>query len=189
MTEPSDTTRKPTVQKEWCVQRGVVRFVKRCVAVQHEFASHDRGRARSAQEHIYEAARGLRPAWPDTELVLEGGKTFRCELKAPGVKIAANGDQMKMLQRLHALGHPVAWANSVTMYAQKAAWRGVPLSPNWMTVAAHEDELVAADIRAQEVKAEAKRSGTHKPSRKSRPRVAPGRIAKAHKAGVWRMPL
>ena len=74
-------------QPEWAVQRGVMRFCRRAIACEFEFASHDRGRPRSEMEHIGEAARGVRHGWPDVELALAGSRTFRCELKAPGVNI------------------------------------------------------------------------------------------------------
>lgn len=154
---------------EFALQRGIMRFCKRAIACEFEFASHDRGRARSQTEHIYEAARGIRRSWPDVEVALAGGRTFRCELKALGAGIDVRGDQFRMIHRLRALGHPTWWANSVDMFASLASSLRMPLKANWRVVAAHEDQLVAADIRGQEVKAAAKRSGTHTPS-KSRPR-------------------
>ena len=156
-------------QPEWAVQRGVMRFCKRAIACEFEFASHDRGRARSEMEHIGEANRGIRRDWLDVELVLDRSRSFRCELKAPGKRPDAKGGQLRMIDRLNSLGHPATWANSVKSFAEEAERLGVPLTPNWRTVAAHEDELVASDIRKQEVKADAKRAGTYKPG-KSRPR-------------------
>lgn len=170
---------------ESAVQRGVVRFCRRALACGYELAAHDRSQEHGENSHIYEAQRGYRRDWPDVELALDGGAGFRCELKAPGKKPDPKSGQLRMIARLNQLGHPSAWANSVMMFGEEAAQRGVPLALNWRVVAAHEDELVAADIRKQEVKAEAKRNGTHKIA-KSRPRtrVSSGRIAKAH---TWRM--
>lgn len=162
--DPLPTPRRRPIQREWAVQRGVKFFVKRAIAVEHEFASHDRGRARSEREHIGEAARGIRADWLDTELVLPEGVTFRCELKAPGVRPESGGGQMKMINKLLSLGHPASWANSVTGYGEVALSAGVPLKANWRTIAQHADELVAADIRQQEV-----RRGTGAGAKKSKP--------------------
>jgi hypothetical protein len=145
--------KKRNIQHEWALQRGIRRFVKRAVAVEHEFACHDRGRARSGAEHIGEANRGIRRSWPDTELAIEGGLTFRCELKRSGIELDADSDQARMLTRLRWLGHPSYWANSVLTYGTWAAAAGVPLAGNWAAIAKHEDERVAADIRGQIVRA------------------------------------
>ena len=158
---------------EWAVQRGIMRFCKRAIACEFEFASHDRGRARSEMEHIFEAARGIRRDWPDVELALAGGRTFRCELKAPGVGIDISSGQFRMIHRLSRLGHPTIWANSVRMFGSVANTLGIPLLPNWGVIAAHEDELVAADIRKQAAKAAAKRGGVVKKGRKPRRRTTP----------------
>lgn len=158
-----------SIQREWAVARGVKFFCKRCIAVQHEFAAHDRGRSRSALEHIGEANRGLRAGWPDIELVLAGGRTFRCELKAPGVRLEEGGRQQALLKRLNDLGHPAAWANSVRGYAEACLEHAVPLTENWATVAALADELVAGDIRRQETRRPStKRPVVHSPTAKVR---------------------
>ncbi len=154
----TDAPKRIMTQPEWCLQRGVLRFCKRAIDGPYEAACHDRGRARSAMEHIGEAARGLRHGWPDLEIVLPKGRTFRCELKAPGAKIDVEGEQYRILQRLTDLGHPTTWANSVYTFATMALSLGVPLQRNWQYVAQHEDELVAADVRRQQDKAEKKRS-------------------------------
>jgi hypothetical protein len=103
-------------------------------------------------------------------------------LKAPGAKIDVEGEQYRILQRLTDLGHPATWANSVYTFATMALSLGVPLQRNWQYVAQHEDELVAADIRKQEVRAEAKRNGTYKPAKPRAPRLTP-RDRKA--AGIY----
>lgn len=157
---------------ESAVQRGVVRFCKRAIACEFELAAHDRSQQHGDNSHIYEAQRGYRRAWPDVEIVLDGGAGFRCELKAPGVTPKAGGDQLKMIQRLNDLGHPAAWANSVTMFGQEASQYGVPLVPGWWVVAAHEDELVAADIRRQEMEAAAKHGAAPSVIGKQRSRAA-----------------
>ena len=161
--EDPPSTRKPSIQREFALQRGVLRFCKRAIDGPYEAACHDRGRARSAMEHIGEAARGLRHGWPDLEIVLPKGRTFRCELKAPGVSIDDKGEQFRLLKRLSELGHPATWANSVYGFAVSALSLGVPLQSNWQYVAQHEDELVAADVRRQQAKADKKRSATPTP--------------------------
>jgi hypothetical protein len=143
------------IHYEWALQRGVGRFVRQAIAVPHEFAAHDRGPKHSPREHIGEAARFIRRAWPDTELAVLGGVTFRCELKRPGWSPPATEDphwrdQKRLLAALQALGHPTAWASSVVMYAEKAIAVGIPLGGNWKTLAQVEDARVAADIRKQE---------------------------------------
>lgn len=181
--EDEGTARRQPIQREWAVSRGVKRFVRRCIPVPHEFVVHDRGKARSATEHIWEAERGLRKDWLDTELVLPEGVTFRCELKAPGKKPEKDGGQMKMIAKLESLGHPAAWANSVKMFAQEALKAGVPLRASWPAVAEHEDALVAADIRAQESKAAAKRAGTWKAGRPRVAKPSPGMVARVRAGG------
>lgn len=173
---------------ESAVQRGVVRFCRRAVACAFEFAAHDRSQEHGDKSHIYEAQRGYRRDWPDVELVLEWAGGFRCELKAPGKKPDPNGGQLRMIARLNALGHPAAWANSVMMFGTEADAHGVPLLPNWRVTAAHEDELVAADIRKQEAKADAKRNGTHKVG-KSRARIRGNPSRKALRFGMARLGL
>jgi hypothetical protein len=142
------------IHREHPLQRGWLSFCKRCIAVPFEPASHDRAAARSANDHIWQTQRGIRRAWPDTELALNGGRTFRCEFKAPGVKLDRDGDQGKLLRRLNELGHTATWANSIVMYGEECERFGVPLRANWRTVAKVIDEHVLADIRQQEVAAE-----------------------------------
>ena len=163
MSDLDNGHRRTHIQREFALQRGVMRFCKCAIDGPYEFASHDRGRARSEMEHIAENNRGLRSSWPDVELVLPKGRTFRCELKAPGVSIDGKGEQFRLLKRLSELGHPATWANSVYGFAVNALSLGVPLQSNWQYVAQHEDELVAADVRKQIARAEAKRSATPTP--------------------------
>ena len=140
------------VHREHILQRGVVVFCKRCVAVPHEFAAHDRAAPKSEHDHIWQAARGIRTGWPDTELLLAGGKTFRVELKAPKITLDEDGRQADVLIRLNDLGHQASWANSVTMYGAECERFGVPLRGNWRTVAQLIDEHVAAEIRKEQAK-------------------------------------
>jgi hypothetical protein len=144
------------VHREWSLQSCIKWFVARAIAVEHEFACHDRGAARSALEHLHEASRGIRSGWPDTELCLNGGRTFRCELKAPGNKVQEGSQQEHILGRLAAIGHPATWVDSVMAYGEACERHSVPLRANWRTVAQVGDELYAAAVRRQEAKEAAK---------------------------------
>lgn len=179
-TETTTTTQQRIpIQFEWALQRGVKRFVKRAVAVEHEFACHDRGAKRSAVEHIYEAERGIRRDWPDTELAYVGGHTFRCELKRADVVFDWTSGQGRLLQKLQRIGHGSAAATTVTEYGVAAELAGVPLVPQWRMIARHEEELVTGDIRNQRVKAEKKRAGTHK-SRPYTPKPSASRVQRVN---------
>lgn len=174
---PPTPKRRPT-HPEWAVQRGVRRFVRRAVVPPFEFVSYDRGKKVSPLQHILDAQRGLRRDWPDTMLLVRG-RVFLCELKAPGVILKREDEQYKMIERLASLDHHAAWANSVMMYAEAALAAGILLTANWRTVAAHEDELVAGDIRGQKVQRK-------KAARKVAPRFTMKRAAygRAGKAGI-----
>ena len=123
-------------QPEHQLQIQINKFVREMVACSHQFASHDRSPPRTPLQHAREKMRGTVRGWPDTELLLSGGVTFRCELKAPGEY--PNESQRVIGGRLRALGHPWAWANSVTEYLKAAREAGVPFHPN-------------ADLRAQDL--------------------------------------
>jgi hypothetical protein len=167
------------IRAEFILQRKIFEMVARCVVVGHEFASHDRGFARSEHEHRWEAARGIRSNWPDTELALAGGRTFRCELKRPGVRLKPDSEQARLIDRLTALEHPAAWANSVVGYFEQCARFGVPLCHNWRTLARLADEQVAAEIIAQRAKASRKPAAAPK-ARYRRP--TPLRFARLQRA-------
>jgi hypothetical protein len=178
--------RRVAVQREWCVARGVYQFCRKAVACDFEYQCHDRGRARSRYEHAHEVRRGCQAGWPDAEVALAGGKTFRCELKRPGRKPDPTKDrkQLHLMERLTSLGHPTTWANSVVGFGHAALLAGVPLVPNWEAIAQLQDQYVAAEIRREEMKAAAKRAGAFQP-KAMRGRVTPGAVARARKAGAW----
>jgi hypothetical protein len=176
------------IHPESALQRGVKRAVKRAVACEHEFICHDRGAEHNEGSHIWEAQRGYRRAWLDTELVLDRGATFRCELKRPGWKPPRDldkdphwRDQLKMIDRLRVLGHPADYATSVLEYLAAAERANVPLHSNWRLVAAHEDELVAADIRSQQAKEDARKAGAVPKSKPPRVKASPGRIRRVER--------
>jgi len=172
------------IHREHPVHRAWLTFCKRCVAVPFEPAAHDRAAPRSAHDHEWQAKRGLRGDWLDTELALDGGRTFRCELKAFGVKLEVGGKQERLIIRLNELGHPSTWANSIAMYGQQCERFGVPLRANWRTVAQLADEHALAEIRAEEVskakpKADAPKVVKFRTIRRGRPTEAQIRKAEA----------
>jgi len=170
------------IQREHALQRQILRFVGEAVRVPHMFACHDRGRARSEYEHIHEAERGIRAGWPDTELCLNDGITFRCELKDVGKHVVAGSAQDYVLGKLNMLGHRSTVADSVKAYGEACERFGVPLRGNWRTLAQLADERVAADIREQEVKEAAKQAAEPPPAEvvvlrpKPRRRPSPAQI-------------
>lgn len=115
---------------ESALQTQIKKFVRDCVSCPHIFAAHDRSKDHSGVQHMWEAMRGLKKHWPDTELLLPAGITFRCELKAAGKQIEADGGQAKLGAEIAALGHPWAWANSVQSYLAAARAAGVPFHPS-----------------------------------------------------------
>jgi hypothetical protein len=161
--------------REHALQRQIVRFVAKAVAVPHLFACHDRGAARSDRDHLHEAERGIRAGWPDTELCLPGGKTFRCELKSNGKSIEIGSSQDHLRIRLNQLAHPAAEADSVAAYGEQCLRFGVPLRDNWRVLAQLHDEYAAADIRKQKAAEAEKKAAaaatTDPPLVKPRPKV------------------
>jgi hypothetical protein len=138
------------IHRESALQRGVKRFVRRAVALPHIFAAHDRSAEHDTGSHLFETERGIVPGWPDT-VTITPGLHFYAELKTPGKR--PTQQQARVGASLNAMpGCAWAWADTVTGFALLAEAARVPLLPNWRTVAAHEDELVAADIRKQEAK-------------------------------------
>lgn len=115
---------------ESALQTQIKKFVRDCVACPHIFAAHDRSKDHSGVQHLFEKMRGVVTGWPDTELLIPSGITFRCELKAPGKQIEADGTQAKLGAEIAALGHPWAWANSVQSYLAAARAAGVPFRPS-----------------------------------------------------------
>lgn len=162
------------IHAESAVQRGIVRFCKRAIAVPYLLACHDRAKEHQTGQHIFEAARGIRAGWPDAEINIPGPLTVRVELKAPNKKLEPGGAQERIGQLLTDLGHAWGWANSVLSWAEVLERFSVPMLPAWRLIAAHEDELVAADIRKQE----AKRDGLVPRGKPVRKKVSAGRTRK-----------
>lgn len=140
------------IQREHILQSKLPSVCAKVVACEHMFVSYDRTQPRSEFDHIYQARRGIRRSIPDTDLLLDGGKSFRCEIKRPGVRLEEGSAQEEMLIKLNLLGHKASWANSITMYCEEAERHGVPLRGNWRTVAQIADQQVLAEIRRQELK-------------------------------------
>jgi hypothetical protein len=171
------------IRREHPLQVQVKLFVKKCVDCEHEFASHDRAAPQSQMQHKWEFDRGVRKGWPDTELVLPEGRTFRCELKESRVKRLTDDNQIRLLARFKELGHVSTWANSVLMYGEICQYYGIPLKSNWRTVAEVADAYVAADIRTQEAKEAKKKAAaaddtTFKPKRKIQRKPSRSQIAR-----------
>jgi hypothetical protein len=143
------------VQREWALQRGVARFVKRAVPEPHRFACFDRGAAASEHAFKYEAMRGVTAGEPDTELLVPGLPSIKIELKFPPNRPTER--QIHEITLIQRCGHLSGWADSVAAYGALLRQFGAPLLANWETVAQHEDALVAGDVRGREVKAKAPR--------------------------------
>jgi hypothetical protein len=163
------------IRREHAIQRQLVRFVPKAVAVPHLFACHDRGAARSDREHVWEAERGIRKGWLDTELCLPRGKTFRCEMKRKGRSIEIGSAQDYIRVKLNQLGHPAAEADSIVAYGEQCLRFGIPLRDNWRELAKLHDEYAAADVRQQEAAEAEKKAAavatTDPPLVKPRPKV------------------
>lgn len=129
---------------EWSLQTKIKQFVREWCAEPHEFAAHDRSFDKTGKQHIFEAARGIRRAWPDTELALGAGRTFRCELKWAPNRVRDGDDQDVLLARLRSLGHPSAWADSVVGYLSAALDAGVAFRPGAEVRAAQLDAILRA---------------------------------------------
>jgi hypothetical protein len=159
---------------EAALQTQLKRLVREYVAVEHEFAAHDRSENTSGTQHFWEKQRGARKGWPDIEIPLMGGRTFRCELKARGKK--PDADQLAILARLNYLKHPSAWADSAVMFVAEARAHGVVFRPGVDRLASAIDAMLAqagavrkvakpAAPRAKRPTAAAKRVGAafHRP--------------------------
>jgi hypothetical protein len=148
---------------EHALQTKLGGLAREYLVLEHEFAAHDRSENKSGMQHYWESERFIRKGWPDTEVPLMGGMTWRCELKAAGITLDADSDQGKMIARLNYLGHPTDWANSAQMWLAKAQKRGIEFR-------------AGADRRAREIDAllaEAARTrALGKPKRASKPRPA-----------------
>ena len=152
---------------EWTLQTKLVGFVREFVACEHEFAAHDRSFDATGKQHLFEAERGVRKDWLDTELVLERRQlvpatTFRCELKW-GANKPSDG-QDALIRRLNALGHPAAWANSIDGWMEAAAKAGAPFRPGALARARYLDEWLRATFEKPRTAAKAGRARTPRPS-------------------------
>lgn len=152
------------IHREWILQEQVLWFVERAIAVPCLFMCHDSAGKKTDEGRFYEAKRGIRPGWPDTELCLNGGRTFRCELKARGARVMDGSAQDFIRGKLNALGHRCTEANTVLGYGEACDRFSVPLKGNWRTIAQLADERVAANIREKELKEAEKKAAAAPPS-------------------------
>lgn len=156
---------------EWSLQTKIKGFVREFCAVGHEFVAHDRAYDATGKQHIFEAERGVRRGWMDTELAIEGGITFRCELKWGRNK--PSRDQERLIARMNVLGHPTCWTNSVVGYYTFAVAAGVRWHPNALARARFLDETLAAAF--------AKAPSPRKASKPARPRASARAIARGNR--------
>jgi hypothetical protein len=157
---------------EWSLQTKIKGFVREWVACPHEFAAHDRSANIRGMQHLWEKERGIRAGWPDTELLLPGGVTFRCELKWGDNKVVPGDDQDVLIARLNDLGHPAAWANTVTKYLEEARKAWVPFREGADIRARQLDQLLQAAAPAKKPRAG---------SKPRKPRADTARIARMEK--------
>ena len=161
------------IHREWILQEHLVPLVHKVVAVPHIFTCHDRGGKKSEFQLIYEQKRGIRRGWPDTELCLNNGRTFRCELKARGKTVVVGSAQETIISRLSMLGHPTGQADSCVAWCEAAERRSVPLRANWRTLAQLADAHVEAEIREKEAKAAAAPIVIEPPEAPAAPLISP----------------
>lgn len=167
-------------RETWRQEKAVV-FARDAIVGRHKFLAHDRSKAMSAKEHLWQAKRGVRKGTPDTQLVIPG-KHLWFEFKAPGKGVEPGDDQDRMLSDLRELGDFAAWGCTISDLCQFWKWHGVPLVVNADYRAMVLDGLVDSRI----AKAEAKAAGAAVPKKKSRPRKVEPRKT-APKAMVRRM--
>ena len=168
---------------EWSLQTKILGFVREFCAVPHEFAAHDRAFDATGKQHLFEAERGIRRGWMDTELAIQGGVTFRCELKWAPNKVRPDDEQGRLIERMNLLGHPTAWADSVLGYLAAAEAAGVPFHPRARDRAAYLDEFLRATFAAPP----APKRGASKPRvvKDGRHKAGLRKIARARDKGIF----
>jgi len=143
LAEHPDVAPKPRHRHpEWTLQTKILGFVREFVACEHEFCAHDRSFDATGKQHLFEAERGIRRGWMDTELAIEGGITFRCELKWGANK--PDAEQDRLIARMNVLGHPTQWTNSVAGYYALSAMAGVRWRAGALARASYLDEWLRA---------------------------------------------
>jgi hypothetical protein len=126
---------------EHALQVQLGRFCREYLATPHFFAAHDRSENSSGMQHMWEAARHVVAGWPDVEIALQGGRTVRVELKAPGNR--PSSAQAAVMDRLSDLGHPTGWADSAVAFLALLREFGVPWRENADKKAAAIDAFLA----------------------------------------------
>jgi len=167
---PEAAPKRKVRHPEWTLQTKIKGFVREFCAIPHEFAAHDRSFDKTSKQHIFEAERGIRRGWMDTELAVAGGKTFRCELKWGDNKVKDTDEQGLLIARMNDLGHPTTWASSVHGYLQGALRAGIPFHPGAVERAARIDEFLRATF--------------DKPAPKGRSHVSKPRASRASSRGI-----
>lgn len=180
--EAAPEKRKWTPRETWRQEKAVV-FARDAIIGEHKFLAHDRSKAASANEHGWQAKRGVRKGTPDTQLVIFNGRHLWFEFKAPGERVVPGDDQDLMLAALRKLGDAASWGVTIEDLRQFYAAEGVPLVPNAAYRAMVLDGLVDSRIAKAEGKIPAP-----KPKRAARARPA-GKVATVawgHRARIWR---
>lgn len=165
---PKRKVRRP----EWTLQTKIKAFVREFCACEHEFVAHDRSFDKTGVQHLFEAERGIRRAWMDTELAIQGGVTFRCELKWAPNRVKDDDEQGRLIKRMNELGHPTAWTDSVAGYYRLAFAAGVPWRPGTAARASYLDDW----MRATFAKASAPKKA--RAARRSAPKKAAGKAGR-----------
>jgi len=181
--EAAPAKRKWTPRETWRQEKAVV-FARDAIVGEHKFLAHDRAKAASANEHGWQAKRGVRKGTPDTQLILPNGRHVWFEFKAPGQKVHPGDDQDLMLAALRKLGDAASWGVTIEDLRRFYAVEGVPLVPNAAYRAMVLDGLVDSRI----AKAEGRMPVAAKPKRAPRARAAgkTATVAQGHRMGVWR---
>jgi hypothetical protein len=161
-------------QPEHALQVQCVKFVRDCVAADHEFWACDRSKKQSELQHVREKSRGIRAGVSDTTLAVVGMPEIYIELKAG--KNTPTDAQKDFGARMWRVGRKWYWANSVEFFRECLVAAGVPLRPNAHIVAMHLDALLAGT----------KARKTGKAPRSYKPRTAaPARSAIAAAQRSW----
>ncbi len=145
-----------------------------------QFFAFDRTKALGKFSHARQKAHGIRKGTPDCVLLMPGKPDVWCELKAPGKR--PDEDQEAIGSDIIATGRIWFWTTSVAGYLNTLEAKGiVPRDARLRWAAENHDVRIQVELERAQIKA----GKLPKRFKESKPRVSPGRIAKAHKAGVW----
>jgi hypothetical protein len=129
-------------QPEHALQISIVKWVRDCVAVDHEFHAFDRSKKQSEFQHVREKSRGIRRGCADTMIEVVNLPNVWVEIKWPPNK--PTEAQLEFAAAVERVGRKWYWADSVDRFRECLVAAGVPLRPNAAIVAAHLDALLAS---------------------------------------------